>query len=143
MERLVWGYKTKTNYFRSFFRILLGIALVYAGIGHLTFLRVEFVAQVPHWLPLESDWVVVASGLVEIALGLALVAIYNWKAITGWLAAIFFIAIFPGNIAQYVNQVDAFGLDSDRERFIRLFFQPVLVLWALWSTGAFKAWKNR
>jgi uncharacterized membrane protein len=53
----------------------------------------------------------------------------------GLIVAIFFILIFPGNINQYVNGVDAFGLDTDQKRLIRLFFQPLLVVWALWSTG--------
>ena len=54
----------------------------------------------------------------------------------GLAAALFFVAIFPGNINQFVQGIDAFGLDSDSARFIRLLFQPVLVIWALWSTNA-------
>ena len=54
----------------------------------------------------------------------------------GWLTAAFFVAIFPGNISQYLTATDAFGLDTDEARFTRLFFQPLLVIWALWSTGA-------
>ena len=48
--------------------------------------------------------------------------------------AAFFVAIFPGNISQYVNGIDAFGLDTERARLVRLFFQPLLVAWALWAT---------
>lgn len=117
-------------------RLGLGGALIYAGIGHLTFSRVEFQAQVPVWLPLDPDFVVVASGVVEIVLGVAIAsagAVVPWA---GLAAALFFIAIFPGNINQYVEGISAFGLDSDEARFTRLFFQPVLVVWALWSTGA-------
>jgi len=54
----------------------------------------------------------------------------------GWVVAAFFVAIFPGNISQYVNGIDAFGLDTDRARLVRLFFQPLLALWALWATRA-------
>lgn len=117
--------------------------MLFAGISHLTFSRQEFVAQVPNWVPLDTDLVVVLSGIVEIILGLSLILLYKWKPLTGWATAIFFVLIFPGNIAQYVNQVDAFGLDTDRARFIRLFFQPVLVLWAIWATGAYTAYKQR
>ncbi|MFM1953087.1 MAG: hypothetical protein RL187_296 [Actinomycetota bacterium] len=117
-------------------RLLLGGALVFAGIGHLTFSRVEFQAQVPVWLPLEPDFVVVASGVVEIVLGIALASAGVVVPWAGLAAALFFVAIFPGNINQYVEGIDAFGLNSDQARFIRLFFQPVLVVWALWSTGA-------
>jgi len=117
-------------------RLLLGGALIYAGIGHLTFSRTEFQAQVPVWLPLDPDFVVLASGVVEILLGLGIASLGSVVPVSGLLAAAFFIAIFPGNINQYVEGIDAFGLDSDQARLTRLFFQPVLVIWALWSTSA-------
>ncbi|WP_051476919.1 hypothetical protein [Arthrobacter sp. Br18] len=125
---------------RTAARILLGGALLFAGTGHLTFARQEFTAQVPAWLPLNADFVVLASGVVEIGLGAALVFLPRQQVPVGWLTAAFFVAIFPGNVAQYVDGVSGFGLDTDRARLIRLFFQPVLVLWALWSTGA---WRDR
>ncbi len=117
-------------------RVLLGLALMYAGVGHITFSRLEFQAQVPNWLPLDPDLVVVLSGVVEIALGLGLVVLPKFQSYVGLLTAAFFIAIFPGNIAQFVGQVDAFGLTTDAARGIRLLFQPLLVLWALWCTRA-------
>ncbi|MCB0807511.1 MAG: hypothetical protein KDC05_17085 [Bacteroidales bacterium] len=110
--------------------------------GHLTFLRQEFAAQVPNWVPLQDDLVVLLSGVVEVILGLSLIVFPGWKALTGFVVALFFILVFPGNIAQYINGVDAFGLDTDRARLIRLFFQPVLVAWAIWSTGGMKAYRN-
>ena len=116
-------------------RLVLGAALVYAGIGHLTFSRIEFQAQVPVWLPLDPDFVVVASGVVEIILGIGIASAGALVPWAGLAAALFFVAIFPGNINQYVEGIDAFGLDTDQARFTRLFFQPVLVVWALWSTG--------
>jgi uncharacterized membrane protein len=116
-------------------QVLLGAALIYAGITHLTTSRLEFQAQVPNWVPLSADFVVLVSGVVEILLGLALASLRHRKEV-GIATALFFVAIFPGNISQYVNGIDAFGLDTDRARAIRLLFQPLLVLWALWSTGA-------
>ena len=125
-------------------RWTLGGALAGAGIGHLTALRQEFQAQVPAWVPLDPDFVVVASGVVEIGLGAALIlAPTKVRPTVGWTAAAFFVAIFPGNISQYVTGTDAFGLDTDRDRFVRLFFQPVLVAWALWSTGAWRHLRSR
>ncbi len=107
-------------------------------------MREEFQAQVPTWVPLDPDFVVVASGVVELGLGAALIlAPARYRPAVGGVAAAFFVAIFPGNISQYVTGTDAFGLDSDRARLVRLFFQPVLVAWALWSTGAWRAWRNR
>ena len=115
-------------------QILLGGALTYAGITHLTTNRTEFQAQVPTWVPLSADFVVLASGVVEITLGIALASL-QYRRQVGWITAAFFIAIFPGNISQYVNGIDAFGLDTDQARLTRLFFQPLLVLWGLWATG--------
>lgn len=125
---------------RTTARILLGAILLFAGVSHLTFAREEFVAQVPDWFPVSDDPVVLVSGVVEISLGAALVAFGRGRIGVGLLAAAFFVAIFPGNIAQYVEHTDAFGLDTDRKRLVRLFFQPVLVAWALWATGA---WRDR
>jgi uncharacterized membrane protein len=121
-------------------QVVLGLALAYAGFTHLTSSRLEFQAQVPTVLKDYADFVVLASGVVEIVLGLSLVVLWKFKVQLGWIVAIFFVAVFPGNISQYINQVDAFGLDSDSARLIRLFFQPLLVIWALWSTGA---WGSR
>ncbi len=123
---------------RKVTQVLLGGALIHAGISHLTTSRLEFQAQVPNWVPLSADFVVLASGVVEIVLGLFLASLRNRKVV-GIVTALFFVAIFPGNISQYVNGIDAFGLDSDRARAIRLLFQPLLVLWALWSTGAWRS----
>jgi uncharacterized membrane protein len=116
-------------------RVLLGSAMVGAGVLHLTTQREEFRAQVPDWFPVDEDLTVLGSGVVEIALGGAFVALPRHRRTVGALLAAFFVAIFPGNIAQYVEGTDAFGLDSDEARFRRLFFQPVLVLWALWAGG--------
>jgi uncharacterized membrane protein len=116
-------------------QILLGATLIYTGTLHLTTSRMEFQAQVPPWVPFSPDFVILASGVVEIALGLALISLQKRREV-GIATALFFIAIFPGNISQFVNEIDAFGLDSDRARAIRLLFQPLLVLWALWSTTA-------
>jgi len=120
---------------RSFFRVLLGLALVVAGTSHLTFARKEFTAQVPEFVPLEDDTTVLASGVAEITLGSALVlAPKPARRFVGSVAALFFTVIFPGNLSQWVNRRDAFGLDSDEKRFVRLFGQPVLIALALWST---------
>ncbi len=131
----------KTNKAQNVLRILLGALMTMAGIGHLTFQRDEFQAQVPRWLPTNPafmDFMVLSSGIIEITLGLLLIFMVKHKVKVGIALAIFYILIFPGNISQYTQGIDAFGLDTDRKRLIRLFFQPVLILWALWSTGALK-----
>lgn len=128
---------------RTIGRVALGCFLVFAGVSHLTVSRQEFQAQVPTWVPLDADAVVLASGLVEIALGTALVVVGGpRRAIVGGLVAAFFVAIFPGNVSQLVTHTDAFGLNTDAARATRLVFQPLLVVWALWSTGAWRTWRH-
>ena len=126
---------------RPALRWLLGGALIVAGVAHLTTQRSEFQAQVPGWFPVDEDLVVVASGIVEIALGAALIVLPRHRVVVGTIVAAFFVAVFPGNIAQWTEGVDAFGLDTDAERFARLFFQPVLVIWALAATDAWQAFR--
>ncbi|HEY4149824.1 MAG TPA: DoxX family membrane protein [Chitinophagaceae bacterium] len=123
-------------------RILLGLFLVLAGTSHLTFARKEFQAQVPGWLPLNPDLVVVLSGIVEIVLGASLVLLVKQRVAVGWIAALFFVLVFPGNIAQLVEHRNAFGLDTDLARWLRLPFQGILILVALWSTGAWQQWRK-
>ena len=120
-------------------RIALGANLIFAGISHLTFARKAFRAQVPDWVPLKVDDTVVYSGFAEIALGSSLVLTdEEHQEAVGKVAASFFTAVFPGNISQYVHDRSAFGLDTDTKRLVRLFFQPVLVYWALKSTNNLK-----
>jgi uncharacterized membrane protein len=128
---------------RHIARTLLGAALTYAGITHLTSSRQEFQAQVPTILQSQADFVVIASGVVEILLGLSLILLIKYRTQIGWITAAFFIAIFPGNISQYINGTDAFGLNTDQARAIRLLFQPLLVIWALWSTGAWTSYRTK
>ena len=129
------------SFIRRIPQSILGLALIFTGVSHLTTRRLEFQAQVPTWVPLSADFVVLASGVVEILLGIALASL-QYRRQVGWITAAFFVAIFPGNISQYVNGIDAFGLDTDQARLTRLFFQPLLVLWALWATGSLKKHKS-
>ena len=117
---------------------LLGSMLVGAGTSHLTFLRKPFHVQVPPWVPMDTDLVVTLSGIAEIALGTALLLARKQRVPVGWTAAAYFVAIFPGNIAQWQYHRDAFGLNTDMKRFLRLFGQPVLIGWALWATNALR-----
>lgn len=131
----------KTTFTQNFFRIFLGLIMIYIGIAHLTFRRVEFQAQVPVWITQNEnfiDIIVIVSGYIEIIFGVTLIFLKKYKSYIGIALAIFFILIFPGNINQYIYEIDALRLDSNEKRFYRLLFQPVLVLWALWSSGGLK-----
>lgn len=133
------------NIIKTILRLLLGAFMAYAGFSHLTFNRLEFVAQVPMWLRFSdgfTDFVVLSSGVVEIALGLSMLFLFNYKAVVGALLALFYVLIFPGNLNQYFYHIDSFGLNTDTARLIRLFFQPVLIVLALWSTDGWEVWKR-
>ena len=127
---------TRSARVRSTARVILGGALIIAGLGHLTFARIDFQAQVPDWVGIDKNAVVILSGLVEIALGSALIVVRRRRSLLGLAAGLFFIAVFPGNISQFIDGDAAFGLNSDSDRRNRLFFQPVLVAWAWWCTNA-------
>ncbi|MFT5201428.1 MAG: putative membrane protein [Candidatus Aldehydirespiratoraceae bacterium] len=136
---LAAGKKSEVSRAQTGFRLLLGAALAIAGLSHLSWSRSEFLAQVPDWFPADAGLVVVISGIVELLIGTALLVTAKYRVIVGLVAAAFFVAIFPGNVAQLIEGTDAFGLNSDTSRAVRLLFQPVLVGWALWSTGTWSA----
>jgi uncharacterized membrane protein len=132
----------KLNPAKNAVRNLLGFILVLAGIGHLSFVRKEFRAQVPDWLGMNPDLVVILSGIVEIMLGASLILLVSQRVAIGWIVALFFVLVFPGNIAQLVNHKNAFGLNSDLARWLRLPLQGILIFAALWGTGAWVQLKN-
>ncbi|MDP2290414.1 MAG: hypothetical protein Q8M22_04455 [Actinomycetota bacterium] len=134
---------TRSTGLRSVARVVLGGALVFAGIAHLTFDRESFQAQVPDWVGIDKNVVVILSGIVELLLGAALIVVKRHRALLGLAAGLFFIAVFPGNISQFIDGDDAFGLNSNSARRNRLFFQPVLVAWAWWSTDALSVFRRR
>ena len=123
--------------------VLLGLFLIFTGSSHLTFQRTAFLAQVPNWLPINADLVVLISGAIEIILGISLLFLPELRVIIGWVIAFFFVAVFPGNIAQLVNQTDAFGLNTDLLRWLRLPLQPLLIILVLWSTNAWRKWRDK
>lgn len=137
------AHETHTTTLQNVARGVLASFMIVAGTGHLTFARREFQAQVPDFVPLDKDTTVLASGVVEIGLGLALLLLKGRnRVLMGIGLAAFYAAVFPGNVHQYTHHISAFGLDTDEKRFARLFFQPMLMGWALWSTGALDASKS-
>lgn len=133
--------KSKSS--QNIVRILLGLFFLLAGASHLTFMRKEFLAQVPNWVPINADTVVIISGIIEILLGASLLFLSKQRIIVGWIVALFLVAIFPGNIAQLVNHNYAFGLNSDLLLWLRLPFQPLLITLVLWSSGAWEKWRTK
>ncbi|MGA8847645.1 MAG: hypothetical protein WB471_13600 [Nocardioides sp.] len=126
---------------RSLGRLLLAAMLLVAGVAHFAAAD-EFLGQVPTFLP-AREAIVIVSGVLELGLGASLLVLRGrGLALLGWVVALFFIAVFPGNVWQAINDSDSFGLDTDRARLLRLPFQPLLVLLALWSTDAWRTWRS-
>jgi uncharacterized membrane protein len=117
---------------RLVLRLALAAFLAVAGVGHFTRTE-EFLAQVPSYLPAPTLLVLV-SGVVELALAAALVLLPRRRAAVGVVVLLFFLAVLPGNIAQYTEARDAFGLDTDMARLVRVLLSPLLWLWALVAT---------
>ena len=121
---------------KNLFRIGLGSFLCFTGVAHFV-IRESFLAQVPKFMP-APDMVIYVSGVFEVLLGLSLIFWQGYRKQIGWIAAAFFVIIFPGNISQYLTHSSAFGLDTDLSRGLRLLFQPILIIMALYSTDAVK-----
>lgn len=135
----------KTSISQNILRLTLGLIMIYIGIAHLFFRRIEFQAQVPRWLTSDEnfvDMIVLISGYIEIIFGVLMVWGGKFKAKTGLVLGIFYVLVFPGNINQYIHELDGLRMYSNNERFLRLLFQPVLIFWALWSTNALKFFKK-
>ena len=135
----------KTSISQNILRVTLGLIMIYIGIAHLSFRRIEFQAQVPSWLTSDEsfvDMIVLISGYIEIIFGVLMVWGGKFKAKTGLVLGVFYVLVFPGNINQYIHEIDGLRMYSNNERFLRLLFQPVLIFWALWSTNALKFFKK-
>ncbi|WP_137295196.1 DoxX family protein [Nocardioides dongxiaopingii] len=129
---------------RTAARVLLAAVLLVAGVAHFAIAE-EFLGQVPTFLPLREE-IVLVSGVVELVLGAALLLPAgrhdDRRAVLGVVVAVFFVAVFPGNVWQAVDGSPSFGLDTATARVVRLLFQPLLVVWALWCTGGWE-WLHR
>ena len=135
----------KTSISQNILRVTLGLIMIYIGIAHLSFRRIEFQAQVPSWLTSDEsfvDMIVLISGYIEIIFGVLMVWGGKFKAKTGLVLGVFYVLVFPGNINQYIHEIDGLRMYSNNERFPRFLFQPVLIFWALWSTNALKFFKK-
>lgn len=130
--------RTAVGAIRTATRWALAVLLAVAGVSHLTWGRRGYRIVVPDWATrltrLDKDAIVVGSGVVEIALAGALIALPRRRSLAGALVAGFFLAVFPGNVHQWQTGRSAPLLRTDRARFVRLLLQPLLMAWAIWST---------
>lgn len=118
---------------------LLAAVFAAAGVSHLTWGRRGYRIVVPAWAPratgLDVDGIVVASGAAELVLAAGLAGLPAERRRVGAAAALFLLAVWPGNVHQWRTRRSAPLLRTDRARLVRVLLQPLLVAWALWSTG--------
>ena len=112
---------------------VLGIAMVLAGADH--FIAPEFyLAIMPPYLPYHAEMVFI-SGVAEVVLGLA-VLLPRTRVLAAWGLIALFIAIFPANIHQAVNDIPVYGQTEGLGilAWLRLPIQFLLIAWAGWYT---------
>jgi uncharacterized membrane protein len=110
----------------------LAVAMVFAGVSHLL-MPTPFVQHLPEWVP-GRDPLVALTGVLEIALGVALVYSKQRRSLAGLAVAAFLVAVFPANVYVAVAAVDVEGQPGGAYPWIRLPFQALFIAWALWST---------
>jgi uncharacterized membrane protein len=122
---------------RAIARWTLAVGLGVMGVLHFAQTR-GFRGLIPEWATrvtrLDKDAIVLASGAAEITLAVGLIALPKERTRIGWATAALFMAVFPGNVHQWRTGRSTPGLDTGTKRLVRLFLQPVLIAWALWST---------
>ena len=101
---------------RDITRVGAGLGMIVAGTGHLTFARQGFQAQVPDWVPVDKDLTVLMSGVVEIAMGAAVIGLPRYRESLGAVLAASLVAVYPGNISQYTGRRNGLGLDRSQAR---------------------------
>ncbi len=112
-----------------------------SGYGHLFLASDEIELLVPTWSPLSPKAMVIVTGYIEIIIGLAFIFIRRKVHLIGWILVVFLILVFPGNLYQYNNDIDALGLNTSGKRLARLFLQPIIILWVLYVSGNLKKLK--
>lgn len=113
-------------------RLVLGVLMVFVGVLHFT--KTDFfIAIMPPYLPLHRE-LVLLSGAIEIALGIALL-IPRTAQLAGLGCIALYIAVFPANIHMAMHP-ELFPDISPTALYIRLPIQGVLIAWAWWCTRA-------
>jgi uncharacterized membrane protein len=111
----------------------MALAVAFAGISHLL-LPTPFVQHLPTWVPMREELILV-TGLLEIALGVALLLRQPQRRWAGLALAGYLLAVFPSNIYVAVADVDVDGQPGGAYPWLRLPLQVLFIAWALWSTG--------
>ena len=118
-----------------FLPVFTGVFMFVSGYGHLFLAAEEIELLVPAWSPISPKAMVIVTGYIEITIGLAFIFLRSKIHIVGWILVVFLILVFPGNLYQYSNEIDAFGLNTPGKRLARLFLQPFIILWVLYVSG--------
>jgi uncharacterized membrane protein len=126
---------------RTFFRVLLGLIYLIAGLAHIRS-PAGFLQITPEWVPFP-DQVVLFTGLAEVAGAVALVFIPRLRYAAGIGLAAYAVCVYPANIKHALEGIALNGeVQSWAYHGPRLLFQPVFVWWALWA-GSVTNWPFR
>ena len=131
---VLWPFTRHSLTLRARWRTALAAGMAVAGVMHFA-TPLPFVQHLPAIIPMREA-VIYASGVVEIALGLALLGPSRWRPYVGILLAAFLVAVFPGNLYVAVAGVAVDGQPGGIYPWLRLPFQALFIWLALWSTHA-------
>ena len=118
--------------YKIVFQFVLAVAMLVVGALHFTSPE-PFVRIVPAYLPYPGSLVYI-SGFVEVLAGAGLLVPQLSQA-AAWVLVVLYIAVFPANLNQALNNIAIAGLPHDPPLiWLRLPFQVFLVTWAWWLT---------
>lgn len=129
---LTWLLPRRRVTFADRWRLALALGMTVAGVAHLVD-PTPFVQHLPEWVP-QREPLVLLTGLIEIGLGLALLAPQPYRRLVGLLVAAYLVAVFPGNIYVAVAGVEVDGQPGGVYPWLRLLFQPLFIWLAVWCT---------
>ena len=113
-------------------RWLLSMAMFTAGVLHFVY-EDEFVRMVPAFLP-APVLLVYVSGVAEMLLAVGL-QISRVRRFAAWGLVALYVAVFPANLNMAMHNISLMRIhQSQRDLWLRLPFQAVLIVWAWWYT---------
>jgi uncharacterized membrane protein len=118
---------------RAAMRWILAAFYVAAGVGHL-WAPDKLLAITPSWVPFATQ-IILVTGICEIAGAVALVTKpLRWWA--GIALALYALCVWPANIKHAIDGIDLPPIpNSWFYHGPRLALQPVIIWWALYSSG--------
>lgn len=126
------GIFFKNKSYRELGSYSMVIFLVFFGLSHF-YKQDELILMLPDFIPFP-EFIIFITGIIEITLAVGLL-FPTTRRLSGILIAVYFIAVLPANIYKAVNTVEISGtLSNDTVAWLRIFFQPIFIVWALYCS---------